>query len=126
MMTTRNYPYLEVLIKGYNCEQIFQILLDPFYMHHNVCISFIVDLSKLKNPNDVHADDLGSWKCTGSRIPTFHVDIRDGTCRSVSNESASLTAQVLICVHVHACVCCANGNTYVIYVCACEGVCVYV
>ena len=56
--------------KGYNCEQIVHILLDPsiskelicstnpIYVHHNV--SFIVDLSKLKNPNDVHADDFGS------------------------------------------------------------------
>ena len=142
--------------KGYNCEQIVHILLDPFiskelisstnpvYVHHNV--SFIVDLSKLKNPNDVRADDLGSWKCTGSRISTFHVDIRDGTCCIVSNESASLTARVVhirrqyhvhgtdpdlhrliafverkyfVCVHVHECVF-AYGNTCYLY---CIGMC---
>ena len=93
--------------KGYSSEQIVHILLDqsiddqlicstnPVYVHHNV--SFIVDLSTLKNPNDVRADDLGSWKCTGSRTTTFHVDIRDGACRIVSDESTSPTAQV---VHV--------------------------
>ena len=29
-------------------------------------VSFVVDLSKLKNPNDVRTDDLGTSKCTGS------------------------------------------------------------
>ena len=142
--------------KGYNCEQIVHILLDPLiseelisstspvYVHHNV--SFIVDLSKLKNPNDVRADDLGSWKCTGSRISTFHVDIRDGTCCIVSNESASLTARVVhiqrqyhvhgtdpdlhrliafverkyLCVCMCMSVCFAYGNTCYLY---CIGMC---
>ena len=106
-----------------------------------------------QNTRDVRADDLGSWKCIGSCIATFHVDIRDGACCIVINKSASPTAQVVhirwqyhvhgtdpdlrliafverkycVCVHGHACVCCAYGNIvlymYMHVKCVCVCVC---
>lgn len=44
----------------------------------------MVDLSKLKDPNDVRADDLGSWKCTGSRTLQCIVRCSDSTCYVVT------------------------------------------
>ena len=62
--------------KGYSGKEIIKILLNPTFQDELLCsthpvsvqnnVSFVVDLSKLKDPNDVHADDLGTWKCTAS------------------------------------------------------------
>jgi len=29
---------------------------------------FVVDTSKLESPNDIRADDLGSWHCNGKQL----------------------------------------------------------
>ena len=98
---------------GYNCEEIVHILLDPVFadrllstthpvsVEHNV--SFVIDLNSLSNPNDVRADDIGSWKCTGSRCLTFLVKIGPTTCHIVNNVSGSGGKQVQIRrqYHVH-------------------------
>ena len=98
---------------GYNCEEIVHILLDPVFtdellstthpvsVEHNV--AFVIDLNSLSNPNDVHADDLGSWKCTGSRRLTFMVKFGPTTCHIVSSELGSGGRQVQIRrqYHVH-------------------------
>ena len=47
-------------------------------------MSFVVDLSKLKDPNDVRADDLGAWKCTGSRTLQCIVRYSSSTCHIVT------------------------------------------
>ena len=47
-------------------------------------MSFVVDLSKLKDANDVRADDLGAWKCTGSRALQCIVRCSNSTCRVVT------------------------------------------
>lgn len=79
---------------GYNCEEIVHILLNPVFEKDLLCtthpvsvehnVSFVIDLNSLSNPNDVRADDLGSWKCTGSRCLTFMVEIGPTDCRIVS------------------------------------------
>lgn len=81
--------------KGYDIEHLTHILLDPFvddelicstnpiFVHHNV--AFLVDLSRLKDPNDVRADDMGSWKCTGSRAVSLNVEFKDEKWCIVSN-----------------------------------------
>ena len=91
---------------GYNCEEIVHILLDPVFadrllstthpvsVEHNVL--FVIDLNSLSNPNDVRADDLGSWKCTGSRCFTFTVKIGPTTRHIVNNVSGSGGKQVQI------------------------------
>ena len=45
--------------------------IHPVSVEHNV--PFVVDLSRLKDPNNVRADDLGTWRCTGSCILTVSV-----------------------------------------------------
>ena len=35
---------------------------------------FIVDISKLDRPEDIRADDLGSWTCNGKRRLQYSVD----------------------------------------------------
>ena len=43
-----------------------------------VCVQdnlvFIVDISKLDKPEDIRADDLGSWDCNGKRCSYCCVD----------------------------------------------------
>ena len=99
--------------RGYNCEEIVHILLDPIFtdellstthpvsVEHNV--SFVINLNSLSNPSDVRADDLGSWKCTGSRRLTFMVKFGPTTCHIVSSMSGSGGRQVQIRrqYHVH-------------------------
>lgn len=48
----------------------------PLRVQHNC--TFIVDLSKLKDTQDVKCDDLGSWKNNGSKKFCFHVHDEDG------------------------------------------------
>lgn len=99
--------------RGYNSEEIVHILLDPIFadrllstthptsVEHNV--SFVIDVGSLSNPNDVRADDLGSWKCTGSRRLTFMVKFSPSACHIVSSVSESSGKQVQIRrqYHVH-------------------------
>ena len=89
-------PLYEHPLKGYNGQRIAQILCDPTLDKDILCsthptsvennVSFIVDLSKLKDRNDVRADDLGTWKCTGSRVLTFAVKCNDKCCDVVNQK----------------------------------------
>ena len=100
--------------KSYSSEEIVKILLKPTFQDKLLCsthpvsvqnnVSFVVDLSKLKDPNDVRADDLGTWKCTGSRQLQFTVRITKTDCLIV-NDMLSADAQVVHVrrqYHVHA------------------------
>ena len=84
-------------VKGYSQEEIVHILCDPMLKKEFICsshpvsvennVSFVIDVSELKNPNDVRADDLGSWKCTGSRVLRFSVKITSRSCSLVTCSS---------------------------------------
>ena len=99
--------------KGYSGEEIVKILLNPTFQDELLCsthpvsvqnnASFVVDLSKLKDPNDVRADDLETWKCTGSRLLQFTVKITDTDCCIINDTSSG--AEVVYVrrqYHVHA------------------------
>lgn len=99
--------------KGYCGEEIVKILLSPKFNSDLLCsthpvsvqnnVSFVVDLSKLNDPNDVRSDDLGTWKCTGSRLLRFTVKIDDNECCIVSEMSANaMVVHVRRQYHVHA------------------------
>ena len=95
--------------KGYSGEDIVKILLNPTFKKDLLCsthpvsvrnnVSFVVDLSKLNDPNDVRADDLGTWRCNGSRLLQFTVKISETDCRIV-NETLS-SAKVVHVRHQH-------------------------
>jgi hypothetical protein len=98
--------------KGFNKEKILHILLDPnfnssflstdhpVHVEHNV--AFVIDLSKLKNKDDVGADDMGTWKCTGSRLLKFSVKV-DKKVYQIMNAGAPNSTMVYIrrLYHVH-------------------------
>lgn len=94
-------PVYEYPTKGYSREEIACILCDPALQEELICssqpvsvennVSFVVDLSKLKDPNDVRADDLGAWKCTGSRTLQFFVKCSNSTCHVVTKLSPGAT-----------------------------------
>ena len=97
--------------KGYNIERLFHILLDsnfdcdylcsdhPVLVQNNVC--FVVDLSTLKSRDDIRADDLGTWKCTGSRVHSFSAKMSNGQCLIVNDESATHIVHIRRQYHVH-------------------------
>ena len=68
---------------GYSLSQLVTILMNPAMPEDKVCklqplgvsqnCTFIIDLD-LINPDDLKADDLGSWKGTGTRRNYFTVD----------------------------------------------------
>ena len=84
------------------------MLLDPNFDTRFLCsdhpvliennTAFIVDLSKLKSKNDIHADDLGTWICTGSRLLKMQVEIEDGICHIVQD---GITVNIRRQYHVH-------------------------
>jgi len=102
--------------KGYNSKEIVHILLSPAFRGELLCkthpvsvklnVSFVVDLSQLEDRNDVRTEDLGAWKCTGSRILSFAVDLSGQERRTVSNLSTSNEAVHRVSIrrqyHVHA------------------------
>ena len=74
-------PVYDYPVKGYSKEEIVDILCDPMLDTDLICssnpvsvensVAFVIDVSKLKDPNDVRADDLGAWRCSGSQVLTF-------------------------------------------------------
>ena len=66
----------------------------------------MVDLTQFEDGNDVQADDLGAWKCTGSRVLSFAMDLSGQKCCIVSNLSTSSEAVHRVSIrrqyHVHA------------------------
>lgn len=58
----------------------------PVSVENNV--SFVVDMAKLKDPNDIRADDLGAWTCTGSCVLQGFVKCSTTTCHVVSRLSS--------------------------------------
>ena len=77
----------------YSAEAILKLLLDPMIDTSRVCktwpisdittnSTFVVNVTKLKHPDDVRKDFFGKWIHTGSHPFTFKAYIRDN-CVSV-------------------------------------------
>lgn len=108
----RSLPVYEHRKKGYCKEQIAEILCDPSLDKKFICsthpvlvehnVSFIIDLSKLKDRNDVRADDLGTWKCSGSRIFTFFIECHRNGCSVSQSNSRGAVVGIRRQYHVHA------------------------
>ena len=105
-------PVYEHPTKGYNGERIAQILCDPTLDEESLCsthptsvennVSFVVDLSKLQDRNDVRSDDLGAWKCTGTHVLTFAVKCSNDGCVVVNQKSpGAIIINVRRQYHVH-------------------------
>ena len=102
--------------KGYSIDEIVDILLGPNFDCRLLCktnpisvennVSFVIDRTSLSNPNDVRADDLGAWKCTGSRSLRFLVKLDGKSCTIVNSRSTSKNVVVIVVYirrqyHVH-------------------------
>ena len=57
---------------------------------------FIVDLSHLEKPEDVRADDLGSWVCNGKR--TMRCVVEDGCVLDVIPGFSAPSRQTILLV----------------------------
>ena len=65
----------------YQTERILKILLDPTIPPSKICsvrptrisksATYVVDISKLKHPDDIKNDMFGSWKHSGSHPQTY-------------------------------------------------------
>jgi len=109
----KSLPIYECHTKGFSGEKLAAILCDPTLDEELICsthpvlvennVSFVVDLMKLKNPNDIRANNLGTWKCTGSRLLTFAVKCSDKGCRVVNESYCGATiVKMRRQHHVHA------------------------
>ena len=71
-----------------NAEELIRILLEKKRHEGRVCDkqplriretkAFVVDTDKLRSPDDLKADDLGSWKNDGQHSRWFKVGTEDG------------------------------------------------
>jgi hypothetical protein len=72
-----NIPIFDKTSSGYSARAIIELLLDKSLPQGKIATAqpvgvqnnhvFIVDVSKLNKPEDIQADDLGSWICNGKR-----------------------------------------------------------
>lgn len=77
------------------------ILLDPKFDDQYLCsdhpilvqnnVAFVIDISKLQCRDDICADDMGSWRCTGSRILTYYVSFDGDVCSIVGKQTETCT-----------------------------------
>ena len=77
-------PIFEETADHYTAKKITEVLIDKtipltkIATVQPVCVQdnfvFIVDISKLNKPEDIRADDLGSWECNGKRCLYCSVD----------------------------------------------------
>ncbi len=64
--------------------------------------AFVIDMSHLKSKDDVRADDMGAWKCTGSRILKFNNKVDENECHILSDESIQCSfVKIRRQYHVH-------------------------
>ena len=66
-------------------------------------LAFVIDLSKLEKPEDVRADDLGTWTCNGNRW--VQCVVYDGIVSEIlpGPKSGSCCTYCLVkCYHKHA------------------------
>jgi len=71
----------------YSEEQLLKILLDPKVDPHRICTlwpvditssaTFLIDITKLKHPDDVKKDNFGKWKHSGSHQTPYHVQFNE-------------------------------------------------
>ena len=80
----------------YNAQKIVEVLLDPTLPANKIAttqpvfiqdnVIFIVDMSKLDKPEDIRADDLGSWSCNGKRLIRCIVDDKGNVSELVTKQ----------------------------------------
>lgn len=68
-------------MQSYSGEKVLKILLDPQLSPNRVCGScpsnvtqsatFIIDLDRLKHPDDVKKDEFGRWNYSGSHVHLY-------------------------------------------------------
>ena len=85
--------------KHYTAKSIVEVLLDKHLPLKMIATSqpvgvqknlvFVIDLSKLEKPEDIRADDLGSWTCNGKRY--VQCIVNDGEVSGILSGSKSGT-----------------------------------
>ena len=68
-------PIYDRTSKHYSAKNIVEVLLDKHLPFNRIAtcqpvgvqdnLVFVIDLSQLEKPEDIRADDLGSWTCNG-------------------------------------------------------------
>lgn len=79
------HPVFETPPTTYTAEQILRILLDPNINHNRICqerpttairsSTFVVDITKLRHPDDIKKDSFGKWNHSGSHTVPFHAQV---------------------------------------------------
>lgn len=93
-----NIPIFARTAKSYSSKSIIELLLDKYIPQSKIAtqqpvsveenLVFIMDLSKLNKPEDIRADDLGSWICNGKRCSWCVLD-EDGDVLEILTKCGS-------------------------------------
>ena len=82
------------------------MLLDPTIPASKVCsvrptdivksATYIIDISKLKHPDDVKTDNFGTWKHSGSHPQVYRVQVEDDGSLHVEKCSPGATGDNVV------------------------------
>jgi len=80
-------PIYEIPPPKYPAEKILKILLDQNIQESKICsvrptsihksATYVVDVSKLKHPDDIKNDNFGAWTYSGSHPQTFRAQVEE-------------------------------------------------
>ena len=112
IMCSEEFPVYEVPPPKYSAERILRILLDPT-ISSKVCskrpvsitssATFVIDITKLADPEDVKNDNFGSWSHSGSHPTTYRVNVEeDGYVRVEKCAPGATGADVVYLRRLHS------------------------
>lgn len=112
------YEWLSSMSKQFT-EQLLKILLNSDLQSSNVLCGkvpiivsssfvYVVDVTKLDDPNDLLGDNMGVWRNNGVNSVCYLVSLPNGQVstmkKSVSSNETTYTLKRVYCVHVSNCV----------------------
>ena len=107
------FPVYEAPPPKYSAERILRILLDPAIAPSKVCskrpvsitssATYVIDITKLADPEDVKNDNFGSWSHSGSHPTTYRVNVQeDGYIRVEKCAPGATGADVVYLRRLHS------------------------
>ena len=96
----------------YSAERILHILLDKAIPSDKICTkrptnvtgsaSFVVDITKLADPDDVKKDNFGVWSHSGSHVQSFDVSYEEGCCFVEKCDSSTPKDNIVVLRRLHS------------------------
>ena len=102
-------PIYEIPPPKYSAEKILKILLDQNIQESKICsvrptgihksATYVVDVSKLKHPDDIKNDNFDAWTYSGSHPQTFRAQVEEDGYVRVQNVLMG-PKEMILCIFV--------------------------